>query len=366
VSATLNQADYQTVWSDNFTQDSSLNTGIFSRQWGDGSEFSFNNGLTLTSDGNAAGFLTQDGSAADSTGYGLYEATVSVPSNNQQPGIAVTMWPATNQWPGPEIDLVEQINGQAYMTVHWADSSGNNDYSSTFLPNVDLTKPTTLAMDWESGSLTYYVNGQEVTHFASGGSVPIPSDAADGGQNEAFGAEVSSTYGSQLTLYDMSYSQYTGSSSESGSSSNGGSTAITPDNTNPTTANFASSGDSSAGYAQSLATAAGTDILQGGYGLDTFAVDATNPDGWAEIDNFHSGDVLSILGFVAGQSTITWTTTTDPNGQSGATADISLAGNGTTNMAITFAGVSQSDAQNFGSGNWWSGNGTPELNLWHV
>lgn len=363
MSETLNQANFQTVWNDNFTQDSSLNSGIFPLQWGDSGEFSFNNGLTLTSDGNPAGFLTQDGNASDSTGYGLYQATISVPSNNQQPGIAVLMWPATNSWPGPEIDLAEQLNGQAYMTVHWEGSDGSNQYSAYFLPNVDLTQKTTVAMDWESGSLTYYVDGQEVVQYNSGGSIPIPSDAANGGQNEAFGAEVSSTSGSQVTIYDMSYSQSDGSGS---SSSSGGSTSITSTTTSTTTPTFASFGSSSANYAQSLSTAPGTDILQGGSGLDNFTVDATNPDGWAEIDNFHSGDVLSILGFVAGQSTITWTTATDQNGQSGATADISLAGNGQTNMAITFAGTSQSDAQNFGAGNWTSANGTPELNLWHV
>jgi hypothetical protein len=366
VSQTLNHANYQTVWSDNFTQDSSVNTGIFPIVWGDSGEFSFSDGLTLTSDGTPAGFLTPDGGASDSFGYGLYQATLSVPSNNQQPGIAVLLWPATNIWPGPEVDLVEQLNGQAYMTVHWADANGGNEYSSTFLPNVNLTQPTTLAMDWEPGSLTYYVNGQQAARFTSGGSVPIPTDAADGGQNEAFGAEVSSAAGSQVTLYGMSYSQYSGSDSVSSDSSSNGSTTIDSSSTNVSTPAFAAAGDPAASSAQSLATSTGTDILLGGSGLDSFAADASNPDGWAEIDNFHSGDVLSVLGFVQGQSTLTWTTATDPNGQSGATADISIAGNGHTDLAITFAGTSQSDAANFGSGNWWAANGTPELNLWHI
>lgn len=374
MSGNLNQSNYQTVWNDNFTQDSSLNSSIFPIQWGDSSEFSFNNGLTITSDGSFAGFTTPDFSSSDSYGYGLFQATLSVPSNDQQPGVAVLLWPASNQWPGPEIDLAEQLNGQAYMTVHWADANDNNQYQSYFLPNVDLTQKTSVALDWEPGSLTYYVNGQEVVQYTSGGSVPIPADAADGGQNEAFGAQVGTSSGDQLTLYDMSYSQYTGSggggSSSNNNSSGGSSSGASPITSQTTTTNsgasFATTGDPNNTSGQILYTSPGTDILVGGSGVDTFYVDATSADGWAEIDNMHSGDVVNILGFQQGQSTINWTTATDPQGQTGATADISLGGNGHTDAAVTFAGVSVQEAQGFASGNWHTSSGTPYLSIWKV
>ena len=46
----LNTGNYKTVWQDNFGSDSSLNTGLWPVKWGNGDDFSFNNGgLTLTS-----------------------------------------------------------------------------------------------------------------------------------------------------------------------------------------------------------------------------------------------------------------------------------------------------------------------------
>ena len=375
MTGSLNQSNYQTVWSDNFTNDSSLNTGIFPIQWGNGSEFSFGGGLTLKSDGSFVGFMTSDHGAGDSYGYGLYQATISVPSNNQAPGVAVLMWPASNQWPGPEIDLVEQLNGHAYMTVHWAGSGNSNHYQSYFLNNVDLTHKTTIAADWEHNSLTFYVNGQEVVQYNSGGSVPIPKDAADGGQNEAFGAQVG-TKGDQLTLYSMSYSKYTGSGGSSSSASPTASSAspstssaspITSQTANGSSgASFATSGNPGSNSGQTLYTSQGTHTLLGGWGADTFFVDTAGSGGWAEIDNMHSGDVVNILGFRQGQWTITWTTSTDAAGHSGATANISLNGDGHTNASVTFAGVSVGDAKAFSSGEWHTSSGTPYLSIWQV
>ncbi|HVC16700.1 MAG TPA: family 16 glycosylhydrolase, partial [Rhodanobacter sp.] len=308
-----------------------------------------------------AGFSTADFSASDSFGYGLYQATLSVPSNDQQPGVAVLLWPASNQWPGPEIDLAEQLNGQAYATVHWAGMNGGDQYQSYVLPNVDLTSKTTIAVDWEPNSLTYFVNGQQVVQYSSGGPVPIPADAAHGGQNEAFGAQVGTTPGNQVTLYDMSYS------TPNSTPSVGSASLITSQTTaGSSTAQFASTGDPGNNSGQTLYASPGTDVLLGGQGVDTFIVDATSTDGWAEIDNMHSGDVLNIIGFQPGRSTITWTTATDPNGQTGATADISLNGDGQTNAAVTFAGVSVTEAQGYASGNWHTASGTPLLAIWKV
>jgi len=205
-SPSLNLSKFTTVWQDNFTQDQSFNSTLFPVRWGDASEFTLDsNGLTITSNGNAAGFETPDYLGPTSSyGYGLYQVTFTMPTN-QAAGAYICLWPGTNQWPGPEIDLAEQLNGQPYLTVHWMGADGSNQYQSYFF-NADLSKATTIALDWESTSLTFYVNGRQVVQYLAGGSVPIPKDAADGGENEAFGAGNVGPAGTSLTIQKMSYS----------------------------------------------------------------------------------------------------------------------------------------------------------------
>jgi hypothetical protein len=208
VATTLNLANYTAVWQDNFTTATSLNANLFPIKWGDSHEFAFSQrGLTLTSDGNAAGFTSKDLGASNSTGYGLYQATFSMPQN-QAAGAYICLWPASNVWPGPEVDLVEQMNGKTYLTVHWKGSNGSNQYHSVLF-SANVSQPTTVGVDWERSALSFYVNGHEVVSFPAGGSVPVPKDYADGGQNESFGAGDSGPAGTKLTLLSMSYSKFT-------------------------------------------------------------------------------------------------------------------------------------------------------------
>ena len=197
---------FATVWDDNFTKDLSLNSKTFPTHWGSASEFAFINGVTITSNGTAAGFITPDGKSTDLFGYGLYKAVVEMPPN-QSAGAYVNMWPASNVWPGPEIDLVEQWNGQPYATVHWKGANGSDQYQ-THNFNANLSKPTTVAVDWERSGLTYYINGKELVSYPAGGSVPVPKDAADGGQNEAFSVGDSGPAGTKITVLDMSFSHH--------------------------------------------------------------------------------------------------------------------------------------------------------------
>jgi hypothetical protein len=222
-STALNLANYTTVWDDNFATDTSLNTSIWSGQWGNADDFAFGNGgLTITSYASEgwtnAGIIQQDNSATAAQGYGLYSATFST-DDGQGIGPCICLWPSTNNWPGPEIDFYEDWSGSSarntgYMTVHWEGSGDSNQYQ-TYQYSANFTQPTTIAMDWESNSLTFYVNGQEVVQYTAGGSVPIPQDAADGGQNESFSAEVTAASSApisssvSLTLYNMSYAAYT-------------------------------------------------------------------------------------------------------------------------------------------------------------
>ncbi|WP_428390961.1 glycoside hydrolase family 16 protein [Lichenicoccus sp.] len=212
---TLNGVTYNTVWNDNFGSDQSLNHGIWSISWGRSDDFKFANGsLTLTSQASegwsSTGFMRPDFNSGAGDGYGLYSATASL-DKGQAGGICIDLWPANNQWPGAEFDLLESNDSSrnsGYATVHWKGSNGANDYSSTTI-KVDLTQKNTFSVDWERGSETYYVNGHEVFRNTS----QVPLDHADGGVNESFGAQVTSAkYGAvssavNLHLYDMSYAK---------------------------------------------------------------------------------------------------------------------------------------------------------------
>ena len=200
--ATLNSSDFKTVWDTTFN--TGINGNIFPVRWGNPDEVSYGpKGVTLTSDGSASGFMQADTSTSSGNGYGLYSATFTAPPT-QANGVYICMWPGSNAWPGPEIDFFEQSGGKQYATVHWQGANNSNQYDPTFF-TADTSKPTTVACDWEKGSLTYYVDGVELVSFKAGGSVPIPKDYADGGQNESFGVGNVGPKGTTITVSDMSY-----------------------------------------------------------------------------------------------------------------------------------------------------------------
>ncbi|MEQ1698276.1 MAG: Ig-like domain-containing protein [Hyphomicrobiaceae bacterium] len=217
VSGTLDLTKYSKVWEQDFTASSAINTDIFPIVYGNPDQFSFGpNGLTLSSyraDGFAnVGFLQANWEPTLSQGYGLYSVTASAPVG-QGTGIAILLWPANNVWPGPEIDILENWSdptGQTgYMSVHFKGPNGE-DMANSIKFSVDLSQQNTFALDWQDGSLTYYING--VMLFQITGS-EVPKDAAHGGINAAFGAQVTDigsnfqpTDTVSLTIYDMSYS----------------------------------------------------------------------------------------------------------------------------------------------------------------
>lgn len=205
---TTENTNYQAGWTDDFETQHSLNTELFPIHWGNSDEFSFGaNGLTLTSDGSATGFMTSDQGAGKSFGYGLFQATFTMPTN-QAVGAYICLWPSTNVWPGPEIDLVEQYKGTSYLTVHWK-GSNNSNQSHSYSFDADVSKSTTVGVDWHANSLTFYVDGKEVVQYQSGGSVPIPKDYADGGENESIGVGNVGPKGTSVTVSSMSYSPTT-------------------------------------------------------------------------------------------------------------------------------------------------------------
>jgi hypothetical protein len=391
--------NYTQVFYDNFSGNS-LNSnnwpilyggeagnGAFSYDHGD---VQVNNGLTINTNDQSGGWTT-GGIGQGPTGgmYGLYQVEAKVDPGHGT-GPAIVLWPDNNSWP-PEIDLLEAPggSGDAYMTLHWAGADGSDQYQ-TIDTGVNVNDWHDYAVDWEPGSLTFYVDGKQIwsttDHVPNqpmglgiSGFVAANNDGWYGGGPDG---STPSSVGLHVAWVSISEPNGSGSSSSGGtttsSDSSGGSSGssgsgsaspianVAPETTySGTTPSFASTGSWDATTPQALYTSPGTDILQGGSAADWFYVDASSPDGWAEIDNWHGGDVLNILGFVQGQSTINWTTATDPNGQTGATAQISLKGDGHIDSSVTLVGVSLADAQALTQGNWQTDSGTPYLSMWH-
>ncbi len=94
----------------------------------------------------------------------------------------------------------------------------------------------------------------------------------------------------------------------------------------------------------------GSNYLVGGTGTasqDTYFVDGTGSGNtWNALVNFHTGDAVTVVGYVAGVSKLSWNAGTG-QANSGATLSIDLTGNGTSFANDTFVGVSLANAQKF-------------------
>jgi hypothetical protein len=189
-------------------------TGMLTRVWGPGIDLSIPGQLTIhsTPDNQDSGAMVPPWGPADSGfGYGLYSFTLSM-GQGDAPGPYALLWPGTDVWPGPELDLVELLpGGQAYSTIHWKGDAGENAFTSYNLGKVDVTEVHTYSMLWEQGRLTGYVDGQEMWTTTE----HVPNDYAHGGENSAPGigmqtwwstdAQHGSGYDNTITVYEMSY-----------------------------------------------------------------------------------------------------------------------------------------------------------------
>ncbi|MFZ4410961.1 MAG: family 16 glycosylhydrolase, partial [Paracraurococcus sp.] len=137
----------------------------------------------------------------------VYSFTLSM--SNDAPGPYALIWPATDIWPGPELDVVEQTaGGNAYSTVHWKDGNGDNAFQSYGAGGIDTTQVHTYAIDWERDHIDYFVDGHQTAHVTDN----VPLDYADGGQNStpSVGMQTWWSTGAQhgdnsMTVYDVSY-----------------------------------------------------------------------------------------------------------------------------------------------------------------
>ena len=218
----LNLANFKVVFDDNFANDTSVNRSLWTDEWGNKNQFSFANGeLTLTGYQDPwwqpVAIMQKATGEAAGEGYGLYQFS-GYGNPGQGVGICFIMWRADNTYldaatPGKatEIDILESWDKSKTVesTVHYYDTSWAKNNGQEFHQlQIDPSKPHTYAMDWERGSLTFYVDGQQqykdTTH--------VPLDLADGGHNEVMGAQVINeaelvtTPTVQLHITDMSYS----------------------------------------------------------------------------------------------------------------------------------------------------------------
>lgn len=96
---------------------------------------------------------------------------------------------------------------------------------------------------------------------------------------------------------------------------------------------------------------AGSNFLTGGHGddggTDTFFADTRGGQTvWDTVVNFHHGDAVTIWGFKAGTTAVTWGENEGAEGFKGATLHAEIDGAGTgVNASVTFAGMSLADAQ---------------------
>ena len=199
--------NWSTVWDESFDH----GAGMFSNNWGPGVDTSVPGQITVHTDaGNAdSGMMTHPdgyGTPAGGWGYGLYSFTLSTEGTV---GVYALTWPASDTWPGPELDLIE-INdqGQPYSTIHYKGGDGSNQYQSYGLDGVDPKQTHTYSMDWEQGRITMYVDGHEKWTTTEN----VPNDYAHGGENTAPGIGAQTWWnggalGGQnyITLYDASY-----------------------------------------------------------------------------------------------------------------------------------------------------------------
>ncbi len=223
----LDLSDFKTVFEDDFGNDTFLSGTLWADRWGNPDQYSFANGaLTLTSTQAAGwptvGFMQAPVGKSAGEGYGLYQFT-GYANAGQGIGIAFLMWRADNLQIDPnapnaatEIDILESWDGTrtGQSTVHYylgntaLTPNHDNDGQTYNQLNINVAQSHTYAMDWERGSLTFYVDGTQIYQD----TVNAPLDYADGGSNEVMGAELVNmtslvtTPTVQLHITSMSYS----------------------------------------------------------------------------------------------------------------------------------------------------------------
>ena len=200
----------------------------------------------VTVSGNS-GIMENPRGTAAGHGYGTYSITASL--SGHAAGPAALLWPGNDVWPGPEMDLVEFINGQPYGTMHFS-SGGSDVYGSVYYGGVDELKVHTYTLDWQPGSVTFSVDGRVYGGFSDN----VGRDYDHGGINEVFSI-MNRGGGTSITIFDISYSPSGG-----GSGGGGGGSAVQAEVTTSGSSTTADVALDSGAVAQASATQASATI----------------------------------------------------------------------------------------------------------
>jgi hypothetical protein len=203
--------NWQNVWTESFDGTGHEDVlGMFSRAWGPGIDTSVSGQLTIwtsADDQDSGAMVPPWGSPDAGYGYGLYTFTLETQGTI---GTYALTWPATDVWPGPELDVMEiGPDGVPYSTIHWKGEDGSNQYTSYRLEGVDPSEVHTYAMNWQHGYIDIYVDGELKHHITEN----VPLDYAHGGENTCPGIGVQTWWNdgalggsNHITLYEASYS----------------------------------------------------------------------------------------------------------------------------------------------------------------
>lgn len=93
----------------------------------------------------------------------------------------------------------------------------------------------------------------------------------------------------------------------------------------------------------------GSNFLVGSGGNDTFFTDArTSAFVWNTVVNFHPGEVITLFGFTAGQSSYAISAREGATGYEGLTVNSDIAGNGQVTAKVTMTGLTTADLSHLG------------------
>ncbi len=233
----IDSSQFTTVWTESFDK----GTGMLSRVWGPGIDTSVPGKITVhsTPDNKDSGAMVPPTGASAGYGYGLYSFTLSM-TQGDVPGPYALIWPGTDVWPGPELDVMEALKGgPLYSTAHWKGEGNTNKYTSYMMEGVNPKQVHTYSLDWAPGRLTGYVDGKMMWTTTAN----VPKDYAHGGENLAPGVgmqtwwsaedQYGSGYDNRMTVFDVSYAKpnanYTdGNMPAPGTGTGGGITPMPP------------------------------------------------------------------------------------------------------------------------------------------
>jgi beta-glucanase (GH16 family) len=131
----------------------------------------------------SAGLMEWASGKSAGHGYGTYTVTAKITGN--EPGPAILLWPGDDQWPGQEIDLVENAHdgsGRQYGTVHW-NSNGKDAFKTEMFEGVKGGVFHDYQLIWAPGKITFKVDGRDMGSITS----HVPKDFDHGGMNNTIG-----------------------------------------------------------------------------------------------------------------------------------------------------------------------------------